>query len=87
MQRYCGGNIIPGYQQYCSILNKKVQDVENRMRQCCMWGQLCSNSCQQYCSALLHLITRANSGSTILFNIVEPELARVIRCNNAEQYC
>ncbi len=31
----------------------------------------CSYSCQQYCSALLHLIARADSGSTMLNNIVD----------------
>ncbi len=42
--------------------------VENRMQQCCAAHIV--HSCQQHCSALLHLI-QAASGSTMLNNIVD----------------
>ena len=39
---------------YGSIHGQKSEAVENRMQQCC-WGNFVQ-CCQQYCSALLHLI-------------------------------
>ena len=41
------------YYNYC-IHDQKSEAVENRMQQCC-WGNIVQ-CCQQYCSALLHLI-------------------------------
>ena len=39
---------------FCRVHGQKSEAVENRMQQCC-WGNIVQ-CCQQYCSALLHLI-------------------------------